>query len=186
MKYKKLVYILCTVVLVGLIVFRIYMINSESSRQVFNPMRAQLENGATVAKLSVEKKTGILQEPLFIKNNTAFVSSTRINKFKVGQRVDHGKIVSVSNQIDLDSGLFRIKTSGVGDGAHFAELKYTGFFVPAFAIKENNLMVIENGIAQKRSVKITDQDSENAVVSYGLSDNDIIILSQIEDGEKVR
>jgi len=186
MKYKKLIYILCTVFLVVLIAFRIHVISSESARKVFNPSRVELESGAPVAKLEVEKKTGVLNEPLFIKNNTAFVSSVRVNKFKVGQRVDNGKIISVSNQIDLDSGLFKIKTSGVVNGSNFAELKYVGFFVPAYAIKESNVMVAENGIAHKRAVNVIDQDSENAVISSGLSDGDIVILSQVDEGEKVR
>lgn len=186
MKYKKLIYILCSVFLAGLIGFRVYVISSESARQVFNPSRAEVEKGAPVAKLEVVKKSGILNEPLFIKNNTAFVSSVRVNKFKVGQRVDTGKIISVSNQIDLDSGLFRIKTSGVADGSNFAELKYVGFFVPAYAVKESNVMVAENGVAHKHAVNVIDQDSENAVISSGLSDGDIVILSQVDEGEKVR
>jgi hypothetical protein len=183
---KKIIYIIIAFVFIGLVGFRIYVIRSENARQVFNPMRAELENGAPVSKLTVEKKTGTLNEPLFVKNNTAFVSGIRINKFKVGQRVEHGKIVSVSNQIDLDSGLYKVKTVGVTDGSHFAELRYFGFFVPAFAVKENNVMVVENGVAHKRSVKISDQDSENAFISSGLSDGEIVILSQVDEGEKVK
>lgn len=186
MKYKKLIYILCTVLLVGIIAFRIHVISSESARQVFNPTRAELEYGKPIAKLQVEKKTSTLNEPLFVKNNRALVSGIRVNKFKPGQIIGSGKIISVSNQIDLDSGMFAIKTSNVTDGSHFAEIKYNGFFVPAYSVKDNTIMVLENGVAKKHDVTVIAQDSENAVISSGLSNGDTVILSQVDEGEKVR
>ncbi|HNY25638.1 MAG TPA: hypothetical protein PKJ33_03805 [Alphaproteobacteria bacterium] len=186
MKYKKLLYILLAVILLVWVGYRAYVINSESARQVFNPIRAELEHGAPVNKIEVEKKVGTLKEPIFVKNNRALVSGIRINKFKIGQVVEGGKIVSVSNQIDLDSGLFLVKTSGVPDGTHFVEVKYNGFFVPAYAVKDGFVMVSENGIAKQRKVTVIAQDSENAAISDGLLNGDVVILSQADDGEKVR
>ncbi len=177
-------------VAIGWVVFRIVVIASESARVVYNPVRDSDARGAAVEKITVNKKTGVLREPMAVKNNRAFVSCARIGKFRVGQEVVNGqrggKIISVSDRIDLDSGMCIVKTSGVSDGPVFVESKYIGYFVPVYAVVDNRVMVDDNGTSSFRNVTVVSDDSENAVVSGGLSDGDVVIISQIDEGAKVR
>jgi len=180
---KKLIYILLAIIIAGWIGYRVYAIYSESQREVFNAARVEEK---PVEVMIVREEMGVLREPLFIKNNRAFVSHQRVRKFGVGQRVGTGHIVSVANKLDLDTGMYLIKTTNVQDGEQFAEAKYTGFFVPIYAVSDGKVMVIEDGVAATREVKIMNQDSEWVLIFRGLNDGDIIILSKVEEGAKVQ
>jgi hypothetical protein len=183
---KKFAYILCAVAIVGWVVFRFAAIGSEHTRYVFNAARVSADHGAPVEVLEVSKKTDVLKEPLAVKNNRAYVSGARIDKFAPGQKVGDGVIVSVSYGIDLDSGMHVIKTRGVKDGMNYAQSKNTGYFVPAQAVRNGAVMVAIDGAAKKRDVKVTSWDSETAVITNGLSDGDKIILSKIAEDSKVK
>ncbi|MBN1324924.1 MAG: hypothetical protein JW974_01775 [Alphaproteobacteria bacterium] len=183
---KKVIYILCAISIIGWVGFRFTVIGSENARYIFNPSRVFEEQGVPVKVMQVNRKTDVLKEPLSVKNNRALVSSSRVYKFRVGQKVGTGSILSVSNNIDLDSGMHVITTRGASDGLNYAELKNNGFFVPIYAINNNSLMIVKDGFAQKIDVGIVNQDSDNAVISKGLSDGDIIILSKIGEGERVK
>jgi len=183
---KNLLYILCAAALIGWVGFRIHVIVSENSRVVFNVARVTADTGIPAETLVVHKKTGVLKEPLSIKNNRALVSLSRINKFRVGQKVGDGTIVSVSNRIDLDSGMYVITTRGVSDGLNYAESINTGFFIPIQAINNNTVIIAVDGVGQKHEVKISDQDSEYALVSSGLSDGDTVILSKTDADKKIK
>lgn len=182
---KKLIYILSAIAVVGWFVFRFAVIESENSRYVFNAARVSEKAGVPVNVIEVNKKTDVLKEPLFVKNNRALVSSSRVSKFRTGQKVGNGTIIYVSYNIDLDSGMHIVTTRGVSDGLNYAESVKTGFFIPVYAIDEDTVMIVKDGIAQKQSVRVLDQDSDTAVVSSGLSNGDKVILSKISDGEKV-
>lgn len=183
---KKFAYIFCAVALVGWVAFRFAAIGSENSRYVFNATRVAVEQGAPADVLEIHKDTGILKEPLSVKNNRALVSSARAYKFRAGQNIGDGIIVSVSNNIDLDSGMHIVKTRGVTDGLSYAESEKTGYFIPAHAINNGVVMVSENGVAKKRDIQIAAQDSNQALISMGLTDGDIVILSKIGEGDKIK
>lgn len=185
-KVKKISYILCAAAVVGWVVFRFVAIGLEKNLYVFNTARIAVEQGAPVEILEVSKKTDVLKEALAVKNNRAYVSSARVGKFAVGQKVGDGTITSVGYGIDLDSGMHVIRTRGVTDGLNYAESKKTGYFVPVQAINNGIVMVAVDGIAKQRTVKIMTQDSETAVVSEGLSDGDKIILSKVHADSKVK
>lgn len=182
----KHLYVLLGVLMAVWIAFRVYVINSEIHRVVFNPMRNDTEQGLAVEKIVLNQQTGTLKEPLVVKNNHSFVSCTRIDKFKVGQVVGSGRIISVNDNIDLDSGMCIVKTSGVDDGANFAETKRTGFFIPIYAVHDGSIMIDENGVAVKRSISMVGQDSENVYVTAGLQNGDTVILSDVAEGAKIR
>lgn len=186
MKYKKIIYIGCLAAMVLWTGYRIYAINSESRRVVFNAEREARKNGELVNTVVINKKTDFLYEPLVIKNNIAYVSSDRIYKFAQGQIIDSGKIIFVSKNIDLDSGMFRIKTSGVSDGMHFVKIQKTGLFIPIQAVSNGFVMMSKNGIATKQKIVISDQDSKQVLVSSGLDNGDIIILSPVEEVRKIK
>lgn len=184
---NKLLYGLTIVLLVGWVTFRFAAIGSENARYVFNANRVAAEHGAPVEVLTAQKKTDVLKEPLYVKSNRAVVSASRVGKFEVGQKFDTGgAIISVSNRIDLDSGMYTIKTTGAIDGLHYAQAKSTGYFVPVYAIDNGTVFVSVDGVAQKREVKIVNQDADTALISSGLSDGDVVILSKVSEGDRVK
>jgi uncharacterized protein YciW len=46
-------------------------------------------------------------------------------------------------------------------------------------------MVVEDGAAVEREVKVINRDAERVLIQRGLSDGDIVILSRVVKGEKV-
>jgi hypothetical protein len=179
---KKLIYILIGITLCVWVGYRIHSISRESNREVFNAARVQ---AVPVETMVARAESGVLREPLFIKNNRAYVSAARVRKFGVGQYVGAGHIISVAGKIDLDTGMYLIRTIGANDGEQFALQKYTGFFIPLSAVNNGTVMVVENGIATSRNVKVINQDSENVLISTGLNDGDIIVLSKVGEGKIV-
>ncbi|MCL1902361.1 MAG: hypothetical protein FWG18_01890, partial [Alphaproteobacteria bacterium] len=131
-------------------------------------------------------KSGASFAPIVVKNGKAYVSGPRAKKFKLAQQISEtGRIISVSNKIDLDTGMFVVRTSSP-DGSMFVEIQHTGVFVPISAItSDNNVMISAQGVARATPVSIIATDSDTAVIS-GVADGDIIILTNVEDGMKVR
>lgn len=183
---NKSIYIVCAVAVALWVAFRFAAIGNENARYVFNATREAAERGAPIETYDAKKQTAALKEPLDVKNNRAFVSASRVGKFAVGQKVGNGKIISVANQIDLDTGMHVIKTSGVRDGLNYAENVKTGFFVPVNAIAGNTVMVVESGVAKARQITIAVQDSDNAYITHGLEDGDTIILSKVSPDARVK
>ena len=126
-----------------------------------------------------------MKEPLFIKNNKTFISIKRIYKFKVGQKIGNGEIIFVSRNINLDTGMCIIKTKNVEDGINYVEMERKGFFIPIYALYKNKVFLLKNGRAIETKVDVIDKDSSSALVK-GLDDGDIVILSKVENNQKVK
>ena len=109
----------------------------------------------------------------------------RVDKLQPGQRVDDGEIVSVSRDIDLNTGMHIVRTRGVSDGLHYAEYQTDGYFIPLYAVNNGVVMLDVDGIATPRDVDVLRSDAQTALVS-GLADGDIVILSQIDAGDRVQ
>ena len=185
-KLKHGFFVVSIVAMTAWATFRFATIASENAREVFNIARVYNTNGTTVETMIAESKTGTLYEPLSVKNNRAYVSKSRAKTLKVGQTVGSGTIKSVSRGVDLNTGMYIVRTTDVEDGLQFAEFTADGIFVPLYAIKNNQVFVAENGVAVQRNLVITHQDAENALISDGLNNGDIVILSSINAGEKVQ
>ena len=185
-KSKNIIYTFVMAFVLGAFAYRFYMVEQEKNTSVFNIARDNLENGLPVEILKMEKKDGVLYEPLTIKNNRAFVSGARVNMFKSGQKIGKCKIVSVSRNLDLDTGMYVVKTSNCENGLQYVELRANGFYVPVSAIVGNNVFVENNGVANVRKIVISGRDAENAIVESGLSEGDIVILSNVKDNQKVK
>lgn len=185
-KFKQIFYAALIITLIGWVIFRFAAVASENARYVFNASRVAADQGAPIETLVVTNETGVLYEPLAVKNNRAYVSGARADKFRAGQKVGNGKIVSVSKNIDLDTGMIVVRTSGVDDGLHFAEFSANGYFVPLYAIKNNTVYIVDKNTAVARNVDIKRQDSENAYIVSGLQDGDVVILSHVNAGDKVK
>ena len=58
--------------------------------------------------------------------------------------------------------------------------------MPTSSVYGNAVYVVENGIAKLRNITIDGRDSQNVFVTSGLNDGDIVILSHIENNQKVQ
>ncbi len=183
---KKYIYLLCIAILLFWVIFRFSAIGAEKSLNVFNATRISNQFGVPVDVIEVYKTDGVIKEPIGIENNRAYVSSARVGNLYVGQKIGDGVIVSVSPRIDLNTGMHIIKTKGTDDGLQYAEFTANGYFIPAYAVKDNEVFVAEKGVAVPRHVTVARQDSENAFISDGLNDGDKVILSKVGNGDKVQ
>lgn len=183
---RKIMSIGLIAVLVLWVVFRFTMIGIENARSVYNAARVAETDGVPVVVQQIERTSGVLREPIAVKSNRAYVASGRAHKFGAGQHVAGGVIVSVSPDIDLDSGMHVVRTRGVADGLQYAEFRATGHFVPVYAVNNGVVMVADGDIARARDVIVARQDAENALISSGLNDGDVVILTRVSDGEKIQ
>lgn len=185
-KNKKIIYRTLVVLAVLLVGYRFYSVERENSFKVFNIIRNNMKNGTPVEILKMEKTNGVLLEPLTIKNNRAYVSGSRISVFKPGQKIGDCKIVSVSHNIDLDTGMHIITTAKCQNGLQYVEKEKNGFYIPVSAIHGNVVYVADNGVARIREIVIQDRDAQNALIKSGISEEDIVILSNVTDNEKIK
>ena len=185
-KSKNIIYLFVILGIIGCFAYRFYVVFRESNRPVFNIMRNNIENGTPVETLTIHEKDGVLYQPLNVKNNRAYVSGARVKMFKVGQKIGDCKIVSVSKNIDLYSGMHVIKTSGCQDGLQYVEYAQRGFYVPVSAVYGNNVYVVNGDKSSIRDIVAETRDSQHVLVKSGLNDGDIVILSKIQDNEKIR
>lgn len=183
---RKIMSIGLVAALVLWVVFRFTMIGIENARSVYNAARVAQTDGVPVVVQQIERTSGVLREPIAVKSNRAYVASGRAHKFGAGQHVAGGVIVSVSPDIDLDSGMHVVRTRGVADGLQYAEFRATGHFVPVYAVNNGVVMVADGDIARARDVVVARQDAENALISSGLNDGDVVILTRVSDGEKIQ
>ncbi len=184
-KIKNLIYGICAVVLVGWVVFRFAAIGAENARAVFNTSRNAADVGAPVYAVTVERETGTLREPIAVKDNRALVSGARVDKLARGQKIGDGEIVSVANNIDLNTGMYIVRTRNVADGLQYAIFQTDGYFIPLSAISNGTVMLNVDGVATPRAVTVLRQDDQNAQVD-GLNDGDVVILSSVNAGDKVQ
>ena len=185
-KAKKYLRIAIIVGVVFWFLFRFVMVALESRMTVFNPIRELQSTGAIVDTVIPQRTDGVINIPIDIKNNRAYVSGVYQNKLRVGQKVDMGEIVSVSSNLDLDTGMYVIRTRGVTDGLHNVQVKLKGYFLPVYAVRDNGVLIFDSDLAVARDVKIIGQDLEKVCISDGISDGDIVILSKVSAGQKVR
>ena len=169
-----------------LVVYRFVAYGLEQHKSVFNLTRDAELNGVPVSVVEITRSDGVIYEPLFIKNNRAYVSGMRVARFKPGQKItDGGEVTSVSNSIDLDSGMHIVRTSGASNGAHTVEIRGNGFYVPTYALQNGQVFVVRDGVAHAVAVNVVRGDTTNTMIT-GVSDGDVIITSHVTDGVKVR
>lgn len=185
-KIKKLIYILVVLGLLFWIGFRITALIMQHNQQVFNIARDVSEKGTPVLTMTAQNTPGILHEPITVENNRAYVTGNRVGLFRTGQKVGNGKIASVSQNIDIDTGMYVIKTTDAEDGLQYVEYTRNGYFVPIYAVVDENVFVYDNGVATLRKVIVAHSDADVALITQGLHDGDIVILSKVSDGERVR
>lgn len=185
-RVKKWIYILTIAALVFWILFRITMLVIQHNQTVFNISRDVAANGTPVVTMTAQNSSGVLHEPITVEKNKAYVTGSRVGLFRAGQKVGGGKIASVSQNINLDTGMYVIKTTGVADGLQYVEYNRNGYFVPISAVVDSNVFVYENGVATLRKVIVAHSDADTALITQGLHDGDIVILSKVSADEKVR
>lgn len=184
-RMKKRMYLALVIILAAWVVFRFAAIGAQGRLQVYNPSRAAMDDGVLVSAKEMQRAPGVIHEPLTVKNNRAYVSGVRANLLRSGMKVSGGEIVSVSSNIDLDTGMHVVRTRGVPDGQHTAEFHATGYFVPVYALDNGVVYVVRDGVAVRTPVTVSRQDMDTAYITSGLKDGDIVILSRVADGTKV-
>lgn len=182
----KIIYVLAALGLLFWIGFRINALIAQHNQQVFNIARDVSQNGTPVLTTVAKNSSGVLHEPITVDNNRAYVTGGRVGLFRAGQKVGSGKIKSVSQRIDLDTGMYVIKTTGVANGLQYVEYTRNGYFVPVYAVVDDNVFVYKRGKAVLRKVIVAHSDADVALITQGLRDGDIVILSKVSNGEKVR
>lgn len=185
-KLKKNLYTAVLVLLVGWFIYRFVMVSIESRMVVFNPVRDANKNGTLVEAVVVNKKDGVINFPIAITNNRAYVSGNARTKLRVGQKISQGGTVAyVSNSLDYDTGMYIVKTNGANDGVNNVQISCSGYFVPVYAVRDGNVMLEKSGVAEAVAVKVTAQDSEYACVTDGIKNGDVVILSKVSANQKV-
>lgn len=185
-KLNKNIYTAVLVVLIGWFIYRFVMVAIESRMVVFNPVRDANKNGTLVETIVVNNKNGVINFPIAIKNNRAYVSGRARAKLRAGQKIaDGGTITSVSDSLDYDSGMYVVKTRGANDGVNNVEIPCNGYFIPVYAVREGVVMVEKSGVAEPVVVNVVAQDSEFACVSGGIGDGDVVILSKVSNNQRV-
>ena len=185
-KSKNIIYLILGIFAVSLFGYRFVAVAMEHNIDVFNIIRNNLKNGTPVETMTMEYTNGILYEPLTVKNNRAYVSGARVDMFYSGQSLGDCKIVSVSHNIDLDTGMHIIKTSKCDDGLKYAENKKMGFYVPVSAVRGDTVYVVDNDTARARKIEIANRDMQNVLIKSGVQEGDVIVLSNIHDNQKVK
>ncbi len=185
-KLKKNVYTSVLVVLAGWFIFRFVMVAIESRMVVFNPVRDANKNGVLVETVVADKKDGAINFPISIKNNRAYVSGRVRAKLRAGQKIaEGGTVANVSNNLDLDSGMYVVQTRGAVDGVNNVQIPCVGYFVPVYAVREGVVMLEKSGVAVSQRVDVAAQDSIFACISGGINNGDIVILSKVSNNQKV-
>lgn len=174
------------VVFLGFVVWRFVSFGLEQNMSVFNMTRDAMKNGVPVSAIEMQKTNGVIYEPLFINANRGYVSGMRVAKFASGQKISGGgEIVSVSKSIDLDSGMYIVRTRGATDGEHMVEIRENGFYVPTYALQNGFVFVVKDDVAHSVAVKVIRGDSENTLIT-GVAQGDVVITSHVVDGQKVK
>ena len=183
---KRWIMILCAIALVLWVVYRFGAFYAMQRRHVFNAARNAADNGTPVAVVSVRRGGGELMVPIAVRNNRALVSGARVNMFSAGMRVGDGQIVSVSGAIDLDTGMYVVRTRDVADGLHMAAVRSSGYFVPLDAVRDGSVLVVRDGVAVRTPVRVARTDADTALISEGLVDGDMVVTSHVADGARVQ
>ena len=185
-KVKKNVYTAVLVVLVAWFIYRFVMVAIESRMVVFNPIRDANKNGILVETVIATKKDGTINFPIAVKNNRAYVSGRARTKLRAGQKIaEGGTIAGVSNSLDYDSGMYVVRTQNTKDGVNNVQISCSGYFIPVYAVRENVVMLEQAGVAVPQNVSVVATDSEYACLSGGIGDGDTVILSKVQNGQKV-
>ena len=58
--------------------------------------------------------------------------------------------------------------------------------MPVSAVRGNTVLVAENGVAKSREIEIENRDLENVLIKSGINSGDVVILSSVKDGEKIK
>ena len=183
---KNIIYATIAFIVVFVFAYRFYVISAENRFVVFNITRNNIDNGTPVEIMVMEQTNGVLYEPLTIKNNTAFISGARVDVFKPGQKSGKCKIISVSKKIDLDTGMYIVKTTGCANGLQYIEKERKGFYIPTYAVNGNDVYVANNDVANIRKIEIADRDAQKVLVKSGIKNGDIVILSKVKNNEKIK
>lgn len=183
---KKKLYTYIAIIIAIAFVYRFIKVGMEKFEVILSPQREFITNGKKVEILEIKNENNYIKVPVTIKNNTAFIPQNKLELFFKNQKIENGgEIISVNKKLDLDTGMYVLKTKGVTDGLNYALIYKNGIFIPTNAIDENKVYVKENNFAVTKNITVIIRDENTAFVE-GLNEGDILITSKIQNGEKVK
>ena len=169
-----------------LVVYRFVMFGLMQHQSVFNMTRDSNTNGVPVNVIEMKQTDGIIYEPLFINNNRGYVSGMRVARFAPGQQITGGgEVVSVSQSLDLDSGMHIVRTRGAADGAHTVEIKEKGFYIPTYAVQNGNVFIVRDNVAHIVPIEVVRGDADNTMIT-DVNNGDLVITSHVTDGALIK
>ena len=186
MQNKKKLYTYIAAIIAVAFIYRFIKVGMEKFEVILCPQREFIKNGKQVDILEIKKEISFIKVPLTVKDNTAYIPQNKLNLFFKNQKIENGgEIVVVNKKLDLDTGMYKLKTKDVMDGLNYALIEKEGFFIPTDAIDENKVYIKENGKAVVKNITVVMRD-ENIALVDGVTDGNILITSKITDGEKIK
>ena len=58
--------------------------------------------------------------------------------------------------------------------------------MPVSAVFGNVVYVVKDGVAHARDIIVVARDSQNVLIKSGIQNDDIIVLSNVKDNEKIQ
>jgi hypothetical protein len=141
---KKLI-IFLTILIIALVTSnRVNELRRDANLEIHNIARIHGENGVPINFVIAERREDYLEFPIYIESGRALVSAARVKRFEVGMTVknENARITSVSNRIDLDSGMFVVRFSKNITGNFFIQKRHTGFFLPLDSVLPDGAKII--------------------------------------------
>lgn len=183
---KRVIYISVVAAVVLWFTYRFIMIGIIARTPVFNATRMAAADGVPVNTVVAARTDGVLRMPVAVRQNTAYVTHDVATALKPGMKIGDGTIASVGGGIDLDSGMYVVRTRNVADGLHFAEYRGRGYFIPTYAVRNGAVIVARDDTAHVVPVTVARVDADNALVTSGLNDGDVVVISNVSDGVKIK
>lgn len=185
-RVRRVTFIVLAAILALWVVYRFAAYYAMQRQTVFNATRIAATDGAPVRAVTATRANGVLRMPVAVRGNVARVSAAAVRSLKPGMKIGDGTITSVSGSVDYDTGLYVVRTRGVADGVNMAEIAVNGYWVPVYAVRDGVVLVVNEGVAAARPVRIGGSDATHAVITSGVADGDVIITSSVADGARVR
>lgn len=215
MKNKRVyIYGLMFVIGILLVLRQQNIVISERNQEKLNNFSEWQKKGKPVVVMNIQRQTvnvysKITAVPVSEKEFESFVPLSIQRKLKTGQsfyikgenRRVGGKILSVSDQIDMDTGLFHVALS-LGSGVKtftrtIIVYVNTDSIEDVFCVSndvidyqkdEYVLWIAENGKARLKMVTIQQRNGYGAIIASGLEEGDLLItegFSQLFEGDQL-
>ena len=82
--------------------------------------------------------------------------------------------------------MYVVKTSNCSNGLQYVENVKNDFYIPVSAIHGNTVYVVDGDVARGVNIEIENQDMQNALIKSGIQNGDVVILSDVQNNQKIK